>query len=163
TGLISANISLFTAIEILLFRKKGYIVPFWKTPDIYVEFAEAVLKADGEPEAPDPAAKFNLLLSQKYKQIVATNRGKIDAGTLRRTSDNVDFHSHEFCRALERAVNGSLSIGCGAVRAYYLAKFKPAPEGMQLISGGKRRPLGVLSPSIPALEAAWQSLPHLWI
>lgn len=160
---------LFVDLQTFLFRKKDFIAPFWKRPDDYYNFAKQTLSpADGHftaivtEKGENYTAALNAILRSKFELIRKSTLDQISNESLSRSADNVDYHSREFCKRIEATVNARLGPDKGRIRAYYLAKFKPAPEGMVLFSGGEVYPLGVLSPSIPALETAWESLPQLW-
>jgi phage-related protein len=157
---------LYRYLRAFLYREKGYFRSLWKRPDEYHQFAVTAL-------GPGSSAKtLNTKLSESYRafaRITAAAGGAdtTDSDAMKRyEKEKVDYLSGEFCRSIESRVESKLQNV--RVRAYYLAKFKPAPEGLKLrsvsVSGDVEEfDVDLLSPSVGALKGAWEGLPHLWL
>lgn len=158
-------------LRAFLHREKRHLRPLWKRPDEYVQFGSHVT----EQAIPTKGAHaLNELLRKAYLSFVestAKSEGfDSDDEALRRfQSANIDYLSGAFCTKLENHLSNSVTGFETKIRAHYLAKFKPAPEALFLHNRDsdwtkdQGFDIDVLSPSIRALHAAWEGLPHLWL
>ncbi len=153
---------LYKFLRTFLYREKKWLSPFWKRPDDYVIFSNQVI----EQESDDSAVQFNDMLGKAYQRLVAEDANEAEGSPEAAAHGDKydDYLSFRFCERLEHAINASLKPHGCRCRAYYLAKFKPAPTKLQLL-GRDDEPmaLGTLSPSVAALSEAWRALPHLWL
>jgi hypothetical protein len=158
-------------LRTFLYREKYHLRPLWKRPDDYVKFGEHVT---GETAPTEGAKALNDLLKSAYigfsKSLMATEEGRDPENRdhLREyQSANVEYLSGTFCTRLEGYLSSEMVGEKVQFRAYYLAKFKPAPDQLLLHNRdgdwNAGYDIGVLSPSIRALGGAWEGLPHLWL
>ena len=157
-------------LRTFLYREKHHLRPLWKRPDDYVRFGEHVT---GQVAPAEGARDFNKLLRDAYRRFAesAARVSGIDAANAallaQFMNENVEYLSGAFCDEMETYISNDLVADKVKVRAYYLAKFKPCPTGLVLHNRDgdwtQGYDIGVLSPSISALNQAWEGLPHLWL
>lgn len=160
-------------LHTFLFREKRHLKPLWKRPDDYVRFARIVV-GDGAKRSQSKAVRLlNMRVREAYLTLVRSLAGGvgIDTRDARAVAayerQNVEFLSGTFATRLEKFVSKELVSHGARIRAYYLAKFRPAPENMKLHDreddDNDGIDLKVLSPSVAALTDAWEALPQLWL
>jgi HD superfamily phosphohydrolase len=162
-------------LQTFLYRRKEFFASFWKRPDDYFRFAKIVLGDDGEVGLDDNSIvpTFNDLCATSFEKLSKRHAeaAKIDYdnpgvfGAYR--SEKIDFLTGAFCTAIEESINNALSAFNCSTRAYYLARFNPGPAGLKLRSQVGENlqfiDVGILSPSVKALDLAWMGLPQLWL
>jgi HD superfamily phosphohydrolase len=155
---------LYRYLRAFLYREKGYFRSLWKRPDQYQQFAELALDGDGGASALNAKLTSSFLALTRSEMKKAGQDVDDEIAVRRFSKDKIDFLSGRLCRSIEERVQ---TKGV-RVRAYYLAKFKPTPDSVKLrsisVAGTEEEyDVDLLSPSVGALQSAWNSLPHLWL
>ena len=147
-----------------MYREKTWLSPFWKRPDEYEAFGEAVLG-----KGPERSTALNAKLEELFDEVMKDEAKtlQIDISTAKKArkfkAEYSDYLVGKFNRRIEVSVNDELRPHKCRIRAYYIARFAPFPNDLKLQSDGAWHDVKTLSPSVAGLETAWKAVPHLWL